>query len=61
VSPHRYLVQQRIDRAKALLLAPKWSIAEIALALGFSQTSSFSTAFRKITGTTPIEYRVNQQ
>jgi len=61
VSPHRYLVQQRIDRAKALLLAPKWSIAEITLALGFSQTSSFSTAFRKITGTTPIEYRVNQQ
>lgn len=58
---HRYLVQQRIERAKELLLASKWSIAEIALAFGFSRTTSFSTAFRKVTGTTPTVFRLNQQ
>jgi helix-turn-helix protein len=31
---------------------------EIALALGFSRTSSFSAAFRKITGISPTEYRL---
>ena len=61
VPPNRYLVQQRIERAKALLAASAWSIAEIGLALGFSGSSSFSAAFRKITGTTPTEYRLSQQ
>jgi AraC family transcriptional regulator len=55
--PHRYLVQKRIERAKALLTSSACSITEIALALGFSQTSSFSARFRKMTGLTPTEYR----
>jgi AraC-like DNA-binding protein len=55
--PHRYLVQKRIERAKALLTSSACSIAEIALALGFSQTSPFSVMFRKMTGLTPTQYR----
>lgn len=61
VPPRRYLVQQRIERAKALLEASAWPIAEIGLALGFTRASSFSAAFRKITGTTPAEYRLSHQ
>ena len=58
--PRRYFVQQRIERAKALLAGSEGSITEIAIALGFSQTSSFSAAFRSLTGLTPTEYRRTQ-
>jgi AraC-like DNA-binding protein len=58
--PHRYLVQRRIERAKALLASSAWSIAEIGLALGFTKTSSFLAAFRNVTGITPTEYRRTQ-
>ena len=55
--PHRYLTSQRIERAKALLAERKLSVTEIGLDVGFSETSSFTSAFRKVTGETPTEYR----
>lgn len=55
--PHRYHTQRRIARAKALLAAPGRSVTEIALAVGFAETSSFSAAFRKATGLTPTAFR----
>jgi AraC-like DNA-binding protein len=58
--PHRYLVQQRIERAKAMLASSEYSISEIGLALGFSQISSFSAAFRHVTGLSPTAYRRTQ-
>jgi AraC-like DNA-binding protein len=61
IPPHRYVIQHRIERGKTLLAGSAWSIAEIALALGFTRTSSFSAAFRKITGISPTEYRLTQQ
>ena len=61
IPPHRYIIQQRIERGKTLLAGSAWSIVEIGLALGFSRTSSFSAAFRKITGLSPTEYRLSQQ
>jgi len=33
------------------------SVTDIALSLGYAQTSSFSNAFRKTTGWTPTVYR----
>jgi AraC family transcriptional regulator len=57
ISPHRYLIHRRVERAKALLIDPTWSVTEIGRALGFRQTRSFSAAFRNLTGTTPAEYR----
>ena len=56
-TPHRYLTSQRIERAKSLLAARKLSVTEIALNVGFSETSSFTSAFRKVTGETPTDYR----
>src|SRR6266478_4283675 len=55
--PHRYLTSQRIQRAKALLAERKLSVTEIGLDVGFSEISSFTAAFRKVTGETPTEYR----
>jgi AraC-like DNA-binding protein len=59
--PHRYLVQQRIGRAKAMLARSEYSISEIGLALGFRHISSFSAAFRHVTGLSPTEFRRTQQ
>jgi AraC family transcriptional regulator len=55
--PHRYHSSRRIERAKALLADPSVSVTEIGLRLGFSETGSFSAAFRKATGLTPTGFR----
>jgi AraC family transcriptional regulator len=54
--PLRYLASRRIERAKALL-AGDGSVTQVGLAVGFAETSSFTTAFRKHTGVTPSVYR----
>ena len=55
--PHRYWTARRIERAKALLANPGAPITDIALEVGFSETSAFSGAFRRVTGLTPTAYR----
>jgi AraC family transcriptional regulator len=57
VPPHRYLNSRRIERAKSLLANRKLSVTEIGLDVGFSETSSFTSAFHKVTGETPTDYR----
>jgi AraC family transcriptional regulator len=56
IPPHRYHTRRRIERAKTLLAKPNPSVTEIGLAVGFSETSSFTAAFRKATGLTPTAY-----
>jgi AraC family transcriptional regulator len=55
--PHRYLSSLRIERAKSLLADPAMSVTQVGFNLGFSETSSFTTTFRKHTGLTPTAYR----
>jgi AraC family transcriptional regulator len=55
--PHQYQLQRRIQRAKALLSDRKNSVTDVGLALGYSQTSSFTVAFRKIIGRAPRDFR----
>jgi len=55
--PHRYHTSRRIERAKILLAKLNRSVTEIALDMGFSDTSSFTATFRKSAGRTPTEYR----
>jgi AraC family transcriptional regulator len=57
VPPHQYHLERRIEQAKLLLADRSISITDIGFTLGYSQTSSFSVAFRKNTGWTPSEYR----
>ena len=57
VPPHQYLTGRRIGRAKTLLAERKLSVTEIGFDVGFSETSSFTAAFRKYTGETPTNYR----
>ena len=54
--PHRYHTSRRIERAKIMLERHALSVTEIGLRLGFNETSSFTTTFRKLTGFTPSRY-----
>ena len=57
-SPHSYLINLRIDKAKQLLVQyPKASVAVIAANCGFQDPNYFSTCFKKKMGCSPIEYR----
>ena len=55
VPPHRYHTGRRIERAKVLLA--ERSVTDVAMAVGFAGTSSFSAAFRRATGASPREFR----
>ena len=55
--PHRYHMSRRMERAKALLEVPARSVTDVGLMLGFAETSSFTSAFRRSVGTTPSDYR----
>jgi AraC family transcriptional regulator len=57
VAPHRYVSQQRLERAMVLLGGGKRPLSDIALSCQFSSQASFSRAFRRATGMTPGEYR----
>jgi AraC family transcriptional regulator len=54
----RYVRQVRVARAQHLLAVPRLTLAEIALASGFSDQSHFTNAFHRLTGLTPHRYRL---
>jgi AraC family transcriptional regulator len=57
-SPHGYVIDRRLHRARDLLInQPELLIEQIALRLGFSSSSHFSSAFRRQTGLTPTDFR----
>jgi AraC family transcriptional regulator len=56
-SPHRHVVEQRIERAKHLLRDHTRSILDVALASGFESQSHFGRVFRRVVGVTPSDYR----
>jgi AraC family transcriptional regulator len=57
-SPHAYVMDRRLHTARGLLTnRPELSIEQIALQLGFSSSSHFSSAFRRRTRLTPTEFR----
>ena len=59
IPPHRYHAIRRIERAKQLLANRELSVTTIALNVGFSETSTFTAAFHRLTGQTPSHYRRN--
>ncbi len=59
ITPHQYLSQQRVERAKKLLKKTDRLIIDIALECGFSSHSHLSKQFRQFTGMTPKAYRLS--
>jgi transcriptional regulator of acetoin/glycerol metabolism len=61
ITPHHYLTQKRVERAKQMLAQTDLSLSEIAYATGFSDQSHLARHFRHMVGTTPREFRWSQR
>jgi AraC-like DNA-binding protein len=56
-TPHQYLTERRIEKAKELLTSSGLSVTDVCLEVGFESLGSFSTLFHKRVGYPPIAYR----
>jgi AraC family transcriptional regulator len=56
-SPHQFVLQQRVEYAKELLLSLNLRMIDIALACGFKTQQHFARIFRKVCGLSPTEYQ----
>ena len=56
-TPLNYLITIRISEAIKLLKKNNVSVTDIALGVGFYSSQHFSTTFKKLTGSTPSEFR----
>ena len=57
VSPYRYLVRLRVERAKVLLAGRSVSISAVALDCGFANQTHLTKVFRRVVGVTPGVYQ----
>ena len=57
-SVYEYVTSYRITKAKELLLTQRnRKIQEIALDVGYADSSHFIVMFKKLTGMTPVQFR----
>lgn len=61
VTPHRYVIQNRVMRARELLATTNLPLTEIALTTGFSDQSHFSRRFHESVGIPPGAFRGNDE
>lgn len=57
MTPHAFLVEQRLQTARALMASDAGPLAHIALDSGFAHQSHMGLAFRKHLGMTPGQYQ----
>jgi len=56
-TPHQYLIERRIEKAKELLTADDLRVTDVCFEVGFQSLGSFSSLFHKWVGHAPITYR----
>ena len=56
-SPHQFVLQQRVQYAKELLVSLNLRMIDIALASGFKTQQHIARIFRKMSGLSPTEYQ----
>jgi AraC family transcriptional regulator len=56
LSPHQFVIHQRVERAKRLIAAGRLSLAQIAGDVGFSDQSQLSRHFKRLVGVTPKRF-----
>lgn len=57
VTPHQFRIQARLDAAKHLLAAGRYSVTDTCMEVGFSSLGSFSALFARRVGEVPSAYR----
>lgn len=58
---YEFLSNYRIKKAKEILVTTNLKVYEIAKMVGYNDSISFGRAFKKITGTTPNNFRNNKE
>ena len=61
LSPQQFLMKYRITKAVDFLTYTDLSVEHIACSCGYANISSFSKAFKKVTGISPSQYRNEHQ
>lgn len=56
-TPHQYLTERRIEKAKELLSSSGLTVTDVCFEVGFESLGSFSSLFHKHVGHPPITYR----
>lgn len=59
ITPYQYIINMKIEYSKQLLKDEKESITQIALSLGFNDSSHFSKTFKAHEGVSPKVFRKN--
>ena len=59
LSPQKYLLNYRVEKAKYLLASTNQLIKDIAFSVGYPDSLAFSRMFRNETGISPSEFREN--
>ncbi|MGJ7030082.1 helix-turn-helix domain-containing protein [Niabella hirudinis] len=57
ITPNKYIIQKKIERAQLLLLIRPVPVKELAYSLGFDNIPYFNRLFKHQTGNTPGSYR----
>lgn len=60
ITIEKYLILQKVEKAKELLFYEELTISEIAYQLNYSSSQHFSRQFKSITGLTPSEFSKNK-
>ena len=60
-TPHQYLIQRRIEKAKELLRSRQLSVTDVCFEVGFQSLGSFSSLFHRCVGHAPISYRKRER
>ena len=59
ITIEQYIIQQKIEKVKELLLYNELNLNEIAWKIGYSSSAHLSSQFKKITGRTPTQFKNN--
>ncbi|MCY4044011.1 MAG: AraC family transcriptional regulator [Cellvibrionales bacterium] len=57
----RWLKKKRMHQAQRLLVTTELSVQEIAFRVGYLDANNFSTAFKQVIGSSPVQYKRQYQ
>lgn len=61
VSPQKYLVDYRLEKAKYLLMTGEYSVSEVAVSVGYDDIFAFSKIFKKKYGISPSKCNTSRK
>ena len=57
ITIEKFIISQKIERVKELLVYDELSLSEIAIVMGYSSVAHLSNQFKKVTGLTPSHFK----